>query len=211
MTYNTIPIPQFSFTDVPESEAEKIANTYFKYTYSMGYNIEAAKDDIRHKVQIQHSNDRIVILSYLINKLTERIVSLPVPQSDTERSIRQRDTIPTYKALLHFLYMLIKDENIKIPNDLFDEESYQTSQKLLLAIHESLEQLKTDNPDKAEAVTTVQNEIKKSSKFWGLGKEDWMKMLIGQLVAAFIKEGIVPFLPSILSLIQSFFVKLLNG
>ena len=170
MIYNTIPIPQFSFTDIPESEAEKIANDYFESTYNIVYRLETAKDDIRHKDLMQDSNDdRIVILSYLINKLTERIVTLPVPRSDMERGVRQRETIPTYTALLHFLYRLIEKENIKIPTDLFDEYSYKASQSLLLSIHESLEQLKTDHPDKAEAVTVVQNEIKKISKFLWLG------------------------------------------
>ncbi len=210
MTYNTIPIPQFSFTDVPEREAGEIAWNYFQSAYNIGYFVETAKEDIRRRLNTQDSReDKIIILSYLINKLTTRILTLPVPQSDMEKSIRQRDTIPTYTALLHFLYRLIEQENIKIPTDLFDEESYKTSQSLLLSIHEALEQIKIKNSDKAGAITTVQNEIKKSSKFLWLGKEDWAKMVIGALVAACIKEEIIPHLPAILSLCQSYLTKLL--
>lgn len=212
MTYNTIPIPQFSFTDVPEREAEEIAWNYFQSVYNITYLIDTAKEDIRRKLSIQDSrDDKIIILSYLINKLTKRMLTLPIPQSDMEKSIRQRDTIPTYTALLHFLYRLIEQENIKIPTDLFDEESYKSSQILLLSIHESLEEIKLSNPDKTAAVTAVQEEIKKSSKFLWLGKEDWMKILVGQLVTASIKEAIIPLLPTIFSLIQSFFGKLIAG
>jgi hypothetical protein len=208
--YNTIPIPQFPFTDVPEHEAEELSDTYFQSVYNIGYYIDTAKNDIRNKVIMQDSRaDKIVILSYLINKLTERILTLPVPQSDMERGVRQRETIPTYTALLHFLYRLIEQEDIKIPTDLFDEETYKSSQILLLSIHESLEEIKLSNPDKTEAVTAVQEEIKKSSKFLWLGKEDWAKILIGAVVTTSIKEGIAPLLPTIFLLCQNFFINLI--
>ncbi len=211
MKYNTIPIPQFAFTDVPEREAQQIADIYFKSNYNIGYSIETAKQDIRRRIIQDSSDDRIVILSYLINKLTERMVTLPIPRSEMEKSVRQRDTIPTYTALLHFLYRLIEQENIKIPTDLFDEESYKSSQNFILAVHDSLEEIKIERPDKVESVKNVQKEIKKlSGKFLWLGKEDWAKIVIGGIVSSLIKEELLPLLPTIFILIQSFYSKIIS-
>lgn len=212
MTYDTIPIPQFSFADVPEREADEIAWNYFQSTYNITYYLDTAKEDIRRRLLMQDSrDDRIIILSYLINKLTKRILTLPTPQSEMERGVRERETTPTYAALLHFLYRLIEQEGIKIPKDLFDEEFYHTSQNFLLSIHESLEELKIANGDKDEAISAVQEEIKKSNKFLWMGKDDWAKILIGAIVSTSFKEGIGPMLPIILKLCQDFFSKLIAG
>lgn len=211
MTYNTIPVPEFSFCDVPERDAEAIANVYFQSAYNISYYVDTAKNDIRSKIVMQdNQGDRIVMLSYLINKLTERLVTLPVPRNPMEISVREQDTIPTYKALLHFLYRLIEQEGIEIPTALFDTESYNSSQTLLLSINNTLGQFAIDNPDMAENVYRVQEEVKKSKKFLWLGKEDWAKIAIGQIVAACIKEGLTHLMPSIIKLFYTLYFKMLE-
>lgn len=211
MTYNTIPIPEFSFYDVPEREAEAIANVYFQSIYNTGYYIETAKNDIRSKIIMQESkDDKIVMLSYLINKLAIRMLTLPLAKTPMELSVRHNDTIPTYTALLHFLYRLIEQEGIEIPTGLFDIETYKSSQALLISVNDTLEQYGLENPDQLQSVLKVQEEIVKCKKFLWLGKEDWVKIFIGQIVTCCVKEGLTPLLPTIMISLKAMFMKLIQ-
>ena len=211
MTYDSIPIPQFSLTYIPETEAEKISKEFFQRPYNLGYTVPSAKNEIRSRLlSYDSSEDRIVILSYIINKLTVRILTLPMPKSDMEIVANKNETIPVYTEMLHFLYRLIETEGVRISNDLFSEADYSRAQEIILNIDKVIEQLKSDNPEQSEQLSMVQQEVRKANRFLWLGKEEWVKMVIGALVTTIIKEGITHLLPSILLLCQTFFPNLLD-
>lgn len=211
MTYDTIPIPQINFADEPEKEAEQLFLDFFKSDFNITYYIETAKDGIKSKLYQQESrDDKIVILSYLINKLTEKIYNLKTPRSDFERGIQERETKPTYKAMLHFLYRLIQNEGIEIPTDLFSKDEYNKSTQLLTEISGFLENKKVEYPNKAEAINKVQNKVKESKKFLFLGKEKWAELLMAAFLNFVFDKELTLLLPTVIQIITSYFKDMLK-
>ncbi len=198
MSYNTIPIPSFNFADLIENRANQFYKSYM-YGNFINLDLEVLLKEIKSLIWNQNtSGDKIIVISFLINKISEKIFTLPDGAVDED-----------YKEILFELYRAIENEGIEIPTDLFSKEDYIHAEQLLLNIHTSIENLKVDNPLQKDALTEVQAEVKKSKKFLWMGKEDWAKILIGGIVNASIKEGIVPFLPTILSFCQTFLTNLL--
>ena len=202
MTYNTIPIPHFSFTVVPEQEAKKLVSYYFSANTTFHIDIDLVKREVNNSLIDQDNDDDcIVILSYLINVVTEKV-----------NSINEKYTVEFYTQVLHFLYRKIQTYGIEIPNDVFDKYSYDNAQLILTKIDLFLEDVKKDNPEKEDIISTIQEDVKKTGKkFLYLGKEDWAKMVLSSLITAFIKDGIVPNIPIAIESIVEIFKNFTKG
>jgi hypothetical protein len=211
MTFDTIPIPKINFADVPEKEAEDIVNLYFESDFNIYYLLSTPKDHIKKILWAQESNaDRIVILAYLINKLTIKLFNLPKPLNDFQKDVQESGAKATYKTMLHWLYRLIENEGIAIPTDLFSEEEYETTNQILLNISTTLDDGKEQYPGSVEIINQTQNKIIETKKFLWLGKEKYMEMLMGTLFKLAIEKELMPLFVQILLMIKNSFLQLLN-
>lgn len=211
MTFDTIPIPHFNFADVPESEAENIFNIYFQSSFNITYMVDNAKDYIKSEIYNQESRaDRIIILSFLIIKLTDKFYNLDKPTSDYARGVQEREAKPTYKIMLHWLYRMIENEDIEIPTDLFSENEHNKTAQVLFDISSYLEGQKVVYPEKTELISEAQSKVKEAKKFFWLGKEKVGELLLAALFKIGLDKGLGPVISHILKLIGGVFKNLIE-
>jgi len=206
MTFDTIPLPKINFTDIPEKEAEQIFQTFFKPDYQLTYAIEAAKTHIKSILYEQENrDDKIVILSYLINKLSDKFYNLPIPPNDHHRIVQDNHVKVIYPAMLHWFYRLIENEGVAIPQDPFSNQEYVDTKRLINGVVKYLEEQKTNYPDQSETITETQKKVTETEKFLWLGKEKWADMFIGAFMKIAVDKSITKLLPEILKFIKPLF------
>lgn len=198
MTYTSIPLPNFNLTEIVEGQAEDFYLSYLQAPYmQLNSDVILREVDSIYNHQIS-KQDKIVTLSYLINRLSEKILKL-----------NERESINEWQTVLHRLYRLIGQEDIEIPNDPFSKESHAKAEFFITKINQTIQQLKADNPDEIESLNAIQEAVVKNSKFLGFGIEKWYEFVMGAIVGAAIQNGALPLLlkkfPMLTELAKSLF------
>lgn len=203
MTYDSIPLPNFSLSSYVENAAIDLYNGRIKPEY---YDFNTSTEWIQELLW-EHSKKeyQIVILGVLINKLTTELTEHTKVCKGIGCSIEK-----DIRRLLVYLYGKLDECGIEIPSDLFSEEEITKFQELLATIVLKLDEVVVENPALAAKVAYVKEKVEETVNFIYLGKEKALRFLLGALANLGLEKSLESLLPFMFHLIVGYFNTSIN-